>query len=94
LIPTVARLLREDGRRSIELAAATAEIFFVLSAMQQLHNVISELQVGALLLELCQLEVQRTVQRIKEDGPVAAPGALVARVAAAAAGSAPPLSER
>ncbi|KAI8472723.1 MAG: kinesin-associated protein-domain-containing protein [Monoraphidium minutum] len=94
LLPTLARLLREDGRRSLELAAAVAACFYSLSTMRQLHHVVGELQVGAQLLELCQLEVQRTAQRIREEGPGAAPGALAARMAAAAAGSGPPLAER
>jgi hypothetical protein len=62
--------------------------------MRQLHRTIGELQVGALLLELCQLEVQRTAQRIAVDGLVASPGAQAARLAAAAVGQGPKLTER
>ena len=93
LVPTLARLLREDGRRSLELAAAVAGVFHVMSTMSHLHAVVSELQVGALLLDLCHLEVQRAVQRTQEFGPAAAPGALAARVAQAAERLQPELSE-
>lgn len=93
LLPTLARLLREDGRRSLELAGAATSAFCVLSSVRQLHRIIGELQVGALALELAQLEVQRTVQRIAQEGPAATPAALVARLAAAAAGRGPSLSD-
>jgi hypothetical protein len=94
LLPTLMRLLREDGKRSLDLSAAVAAAFYSLSCLRQLHRVVGELQVGALLLELCQLEVQRTAQRIAHEGPAAAPGPLMARMAAAAAGQGPPLTER
>lgn len=90
----MARLLREDGRRSLELAGAAAAAFYSLSGLRQLHRAIGELQVGALLLDLCQLEVQRTAQRIAQEGRGAAPGALAARMAAAAAGKGPLLTEQ
>ena len=93
LLPTLARLLREDGRRSLPLASAIASAFCVLSSFRQLHHNISELQVGATVLELVQLEVQRTAQRITQQGPIAAPMALVTRLAAVAPGQAPPLSD-
>lgn len=94
LLPTLARLLREDGRRSLELSAAVAGAFYALSCARQLHRPIGELQVGALLLELCQLEVQRTAQRIANEGRAVTPGALAARLAAAATGRGTPLSEQ
>jgi hypothetical protein len=94
LLPSLARLLREDGRRSLELSASVAAVFFALSCDRQLHRTIGELQVGALLLELCQLEVQRTAQRIANEGRGATPGALSVRLAAAAAGRGAPLSEQ
>lgn len=94
LLPTLARVLREDGRRSLEVAAAVASTFFGLSAMRQLHQTIRELQVGATLLELCQLEVTRTAQRMREDGLAASPASQVARMIAAATRAGPPLTER
>lgn len=94
LLPTLARLLREDGRRSLAMAGAVAGAFYCLSCMRQLHQTIGELHVGVLLLELCQLEVQRTAQRIAEDGLTAAPSAQAARMAAAASGLGPPLMEK
>lgn len=94
LLPSLARLLREDGRRSLELSANVAGVFFALSCGRQLHRTIGELQVGALLLELCQLEVQRTAQRIANEGRDSTPGALAVRLAAAAAGRGAPLSEQ
>jgi hypothetical protein len=93
LLPTLARVLKEDGRRSVELAAAVASVFFSLSTVRQLHAAISELQVGAMLLDLCQLEVTRTGQRIAEDGSVA-PRLLAARLVAAATRQKPELCDR
>jgi hypothetical protein len=93
LLPTLARILREDGRRSLELAGAVVSAFFALSTVRQLHAPLSELQVGAAVMELCQLEVTRTAQRIAEDGTAAALGPLAARVAAAACGSEAELSD-
>jgi len=94
LLPTLARVLREDGKRSLELAAALATVFYTVSSVRQLHSQIGELQVGALLLDLCQLEVQRVAQRIAQEGAGAAPGSVVARMVAAATGQGSPLTDR
>lgn len=94
LLPTLTRLLREDGARSLDLAAAVACALYALSGVRQLHRAIAELQAGALLLELCQLEVARTAQRIEQDGRAAAPTTVAARLASAAATNTPPLSDK
>lgn len=55
LLSTLARLLREDGLKSLELATAIAGCFFACSCFKQLHRVLLDNQVtgaahqGALL---------------------------------------------
>lgn len=78
----------------MDLAAAVAAALFSLSSVRPLHRAVGELQAGAQLLELCRLEVGRTAQRIEQHGRAAAPTSLAARLAAAAAGAGPPLSEQ
>lgn len=46
LLSTLARLLREDGLKSLDLATAIAGCFFACSCLQQLHKLLLENQVG------------------------------------------------
>lgn len=45
LLPTLARVLREDGKRSLELATNLVSAFYCCSALRQLHALISDNQV-------------------------------------------------
>jgi hypothetical protein len=46
LLPTLARVLREDGMKSLELATAVAGCFLCCSSLAQLHKLLLENQVG------------------------------------------------
>jgi hypothetical protein len=45
LLPTLARVLREDGMKSLELATAVAGCFLACSSLAQLHKLLLENQV-------------------------------------------------
>jgi hypothetical protein len=45
LLPTLARVLREDGMKSLELATAIAGCFLACSSLAQLHKLLLENQV-------------------------------------------------
>lgn len=47
LLSTLARLLREDGPRSLEMAAAVAGCFYACSCIKELHRQLLDNQVGA-----------------------------------------------
>jgi hypothetical protein len=46
LVATLARVLREDGRRSLELATSLTGAFWALSVLAPLHRALLEQQVG------------------------------------------------
>eukprot|EP00775_Hariotina_reticulata_P002316 gene2316-2624_t len=93
LLSTLARLLREDGMKSLELATAIAGCFFACSCFKQLHRVLLDNQVGTLLMDLVALELQRSSAREMELAG-SSPAALTARAVAVAAGQAPSLDDR
>lgn len=47
LLSTLARLLREDGPRSLEMATAVAGCFYACSCVKELHRQLLDNQVGA-----------------------------------------------
>ncbi|KAF6257067.1 kinesin-associated protein-domain-containing protein [Scenedesmus sp. NREL 46B-D3] len=51
LLPSLSRLLREDGLKSLELATAVAGCFLACSSLAQLHKLLLENQLHKLLLE-------------------------------------------
>ena len=55
----LARLLREEGRKSIELATLIVAIFASLSRYSQFHFIITKYKVGALCLDLVHLELDK-----------------------------------
>lgn len=63
LLQTLARVLREDGKKSLDLAINVVAAFFSVSNFTQLHPLISQHQVGLLCIELIELEIKRTELR-------------------------------
>mmetsp|Transcript_18523 Transcript_18523/g.35810 ORF Transcript_18523/g.35810 Transcript_18523/m.35810 type:complete len:776 (-) Transcript_18523:393-2720(-) len=69
LLSALARVLREDGRKSIDLAINIISVFFSFSHFSQFHQVISEHQVGDMTMRLIDLELKRADERSKgEEG--------------------------
>ncbi|EFJ41855.1 hypothetical protein VOLCADRAFT_77409 [Volvox carteri f. nagariensis] len=68
LLQTLARVLREDGKRSIDLCTNIVSVFFSVSNFTQFHGVIMQNQVGALTMDLIDLEIKRTEHRAAEEG--------------------------
>jgi len=66
LIGLMSRLLRDDGRRSMELAQCVVQIFYIFSTFSQFHPVILNNQVGDMMMKLILLEIRRHNQR-KDD---------------------------
>jgi hypothetical protein len=48
VVQTLARLLREDGRKSVDLATNIISVFFAFSNFSQFHQVILENQLVGL----------------------------------------------
>jgi hypothetical protein len=48
LLSTLARLLREDGPRSLDMATAVAGCFYACSCVKELHRQLLDNQVGVL----------------------------------------------
>ncbi|KAK9829765.1 hypothetical protein WJX72_007765 [[Myrmecia] bisecta] len=59
LLPTLARILKEDGRRSMDLCIHVTFIFFSLSNFSGFHPLVCDNQVGAITMDLIDLEVRR-----------------------------------
>ena len=60
---TLARVLREDGRRSVDLATNIVSVFFALSNFSQYHPLISQNQLGDMTMRVVDLEIKRTEDR-------------------------------
>ena len=69
LLGALARVLRDDGRRSVDLATNVLSVFFAFSHFSQLHQVISEHQAGDATMRLMKTEFKRTDLREKEGRP-------------------------
>ena len=65
LLPTLARVLRDDGKRSVDLCMGIQSIWLVLSNFSQFHQLLIENQVGVLTMEILDLEIKRTEHRMK-----------------------------
>ncbi|XP_034952369.1 kinesin-associated protein 3 [Chelonus insularis] len=59
LLSALARVLREDWRRSIELSTNIIYIFFCFSTYSQFHNIILEYRIGSLCMEILEHELLR-----------------------------------
>mmetsp|Transcript_8017 Transcript_8017/g.22989 ORF Transcript_8017/g.22989 Transcript_8017/m.22989 type:complete len:794 (-) Transcript_8017:446-2827(-) len=68
LLGALARVLREDGKRSIDLCTNIISVFFSLSNFSQFHPLIMEQQMGALTMDIIDLEVKRSEHRAEQDG--------------------------
>lgn len=68
LLPTLARVLRDDGKRSVDLCIAIQSVWLVLSNFSQFHQLLIENQVGVQTLEIMDLEIKRTEHRVKVRG--------------------------
>ncbi|GBG72063.1 hypothetical protein CBR_g10998 [Chara braunii] len=71
LIGALARVLREDGRKSLDLCRNIISLFFAFSNFSQFHHVILEHQVGNMTMNIIDLEIQRTEARLQAEGPAA-----------------------
>ena len=63
LLQLLARTLREEGKKSMDLAINIVSVFFSVSNFSQFHSAIMDNQVGAMTMDLTLLEVQRTAVR-------------------------------
>ena len=68
LLQLLARTLRENGRKSMDLALNIVSVFFSVSNFSQFHSRVMNNQVGAMTMDLTLLEVQRTAVRTREHG--------------------------
>ncbi|KAL0039405.1 hypothetical protein WJX79_006988 [Trebouxia sp. C0005] len=68
LLPTLARVLRDDGKRSVDLCVGIQSMWLVLSNFSQFHQLLVENQVGVLTIDILDLEIKRTEHRVKEEG--------------------------
>ena len=71
-ILAVARTLREDGRKSVDLATNIVSVFFALSNYSAFHHIVIENQLGDMTMRIVDLEVKRAEDRIEslhEHGP-------------------------
>jgi hypothetical protein len=62
------RTLREDGKRSIDLCINITSVLFSISNFTQLHALLLDAQVGALTMDIIDLETKRTEHRAVEEG--------------------------
>lgn len=66
LLSALARVLREDWRRSIELSTNIVYIFFCFATYSQFHNIVLEYRIGSLCMDIIDFELRRYDQW-KED---------------------------
>ncbi|GAX77716.1 hypothetical protein CEUSTIGMA_g5159.t1 [Chlamydomonas eustigma] len=68
LLQTLSRLMREEMKRSIDLCINIVSVYFSISNFSQFHPVIMDNQIGALTMDLIDLEIKRTEHRAAEEG--------------------------
>ncbi|CAG2171472.1 unnamed protein product [Oppiella nova] len=66
LICALARVLREDGKKSLELAINIAFIFACFSNYSQFHSTISQFKVGSICFDLVECELAREDSWVQE----------------------------
>ncbi|CAL1282548.1 unnamed protein product [Larinioides sclopetarius] len=66
LLGALARVLREDGRKSIELSTNIVHIFCCFSVFTQFHPVIAQHKVGSLCIDVVDNELKRFEQWTEE----------------------------
>ncbi len=52
-------MLREDWKRSVELATNIVYVFFCFSSFSQFHSVIAHFKIGALVMFIVEHEIKR-----------------------------------
>ena len=62
-MPTLARVLRDDGKMSQELCLALMRVLFCLSCFSQLHPILVDNMVGSLTFDIVDLELKRAQRR-------------------------------
>lgn len=62
LLGAITRVLREDGRKSIDLSTNIVYIFFCFSTFSQFHHVIAHFKIGSLCMDLIDYELKRHEQ--------------------------------
>jgi len=72
LLQTLARMMREEMKRSMYLCINIISVFFSISNFSQFHQIIMDNQMGALTMDLIELEIKRTEHRAAEEGIVPA----------------------
>ncbi|QDZ23509.1 kinesin-associated protein [Chloropicon primus] len=68
LIGALSRVLREDGKKSIELSTNILTVFFAISNFSQFHQVVLKNQIGDMTMKLIDLEIQRAEYLEKQEG--------------------------
>jgi Kinesin-associated protein (KAP) len=68
LLQLLARTLREEAKKSMDLAINAISVFFSMSNFSKFHGLVMDNQVGAMTMDLITLEVQRTAVRTREHG--------------------------
>ncbi|MEW5306391.1 MAG: hypothetical protein WDW36_008859 [Sanguina aurantia] len=68
LLQTLARVLKEESKRSIDLTINIVSVFFSVSNFTQFHGLVMSLQVGASTMDLIDLEIKRTEHRASDEG--------------------------
>lgn len=62
MLGALTRVLREDGRKSIDLSTNIVYIFFCFSTFSQFHHVIAHFKIGSLCVDLIDYELKRHEQ--------------------------------
>lgn len=58
----MARVLREDWKKSTELTTNIVYIFFCFSSFSQLHSIIIHYKIGAMCMQVMENEIKRYEQ--------------------------------
>ncbi|XP_022237019.1 kinesin-associated protein 3-like [Limulus polyphemus] len=66
LLGALGRVLREDGRKSIDLSTNIVYVFFCFSTFSEFHPLIAQLKIGSLCMDIIEYELNRHEQW-KED---------------------------
>ena len=95
LFGALARVLRDDWKKSIDLEIYIISAFFAVSLWSNLHSRLVENLVGKITVDIIELELRRASERTESEG--IAPSAIANRVSEQQRGggaSAPRMSER
>lgn len=62
VVGAMARVLREDWKKSTELTTNIVYIFFCFSSFSQLHSIIIHYKIGAMCMQVMENEIKRYEQ--------------------------------